>query len=100
MSKKDQKCKELDSFDAATDVADNFKQIKESMSNVVCQDEQLERKMSDSQETDQKTKADTRKTCQPAEHGSPKKDFDLHLKLPLCLMHVDIFNQSEMKNSK
>ena len=54
--------------------------------------------MSDAQKTDQRTKADTRKTCQPPEHDSPKKDFDLHLKLPLCLTHVDIFDPSENLN--
>ena len=64
----------------------------------MCRDEQLEKKMSDAQKTDRRAKADTKKTCQPPEHDSPKKDFDLHLKLPLCLTHVDIFDPSENLN--
>ena len=98
LSKKDEKCKEFGSFDTATDVSDNFKQIKDSRSNVVCRHEQLERKVSGAQKTDRRTNADTRKTCQPAEHDSLKKDFDLHLNLPLCLTHVDIFDPSENLN--
>ena len=47
---------------------------------------------------DQRTHAETRTTCQPAQHDSLEKDFDLHLKLPLCLTHVDIFDPSENLN--
>ena len=97
-SKKDEKCEELDSVEAATDVADNFKEVKESVSTVVCCDEELERKMSAAQKTGRRKKSDTRKTCQASEHNSPKKDFALHLKLPLCLTHVNVFDPSENLN--
>ena len=90
--KKDEKCKGSDSVEAVADVADNFKEVKESVSTVVCCDEQLEKKMSAAQKTGQRKKSDTRKTCQSSEHNSPKKDFALHLKLPLCLTHVNVFD--------
>ena len=88
----------MDSVEAATDVANNSKEIKESISTVVYHNEQLERKMSDAQKTDQRAKADTRKTCQAPEHDSLKKDFVLYLKLPLCLTDVNIFDPSENLN--
>ena len=74
----------MDSLDAATDVTDNFKQIKESMSNVVCQDEQLERKMLDAQKNRSKSEGRNKE-------NSPEKDFVLNLNLPMCLTDVDIF---------
>ena len=52
MNVKNENYEDLDSVDAATDVANNFKQIKESTSTVVCRDEELEREMSDAQKTD------------------------------------------------
>ena len=43
LTKKDEKCKELDCVEADTNVTDNFKETKESLSTFVCCNGQRDR---------------------------------------------------------